>query len=115
VKINRAGFSHPGKVLSTNQDGLFLDGKIITEGNFTSPTITSFEIQNDHGLFAGGHNAGKVVCKAILTELRGSAEQLGQLVLVSESELKKVILLMPSTISTLILFCFSDIIIAPRW
>jgi protein phosphatase len=74
MKVNCAYCTHPGKVRSVNQDGLFLDGEIVMEGNMTAPVITSRELREDCGLLAvvdgaGGHNAGGIACQIILAEM----------------------------------------------
>jgi protein phosphatase len=92
MKISCAYFSHPGKVRTINQDGLFMDGEIITESAFAEPAFMQCELRDDTGLFAvvdgaGGHNAGETACRTILTELRWSVERLGQLDPVGERAL----------------------------
>jgi len=72
MKINCAYFTHPGKVRSVNQDGLFLNGKKISEDNFDSPIVETHHIQNV-GLYsvvdgARGHSAGETASRTTLTE-----------------------------------------------
>jgi serine/threonine protein phosphatase PrpC len=84
MKISCAYFSHPGKVRAVNQDGIFLNGEIVKEGDFKTPVVTSFELPDGSGLFvvvdgAGGHSVGEAACGAILTEMKSSVEHFGQL------------------------------------
>ena len=84
MKISCAYFSHPGYVRTVKQDGLFVDGEIIKEGNFAAPVIVQRELREDTGMFVvvdgtGGHNAGEIACGTILTELKESVERLGRL------------------------------------
>jgi protein phosphatase len=92
MKISCAYFTHPGKVRAINQDGLFLDGEIVKEGNFSEPVVIQRELRDGPALFvvvdgAGGHSAGEVACRTILSELRGSVERLGTIKSRTESDL----------------------------
>jgi protein phosphatase len=106
MKISCAYFSHPGKVRTVNQDGLFLNGEIVKEGNFSSTIAASFELQDSSGLFAvvdgaGGHSVGEVACGAILTELRGSVERLDRLPSVGERNLTNELIRIQGVMSSM--------------
>lgn len=83
MRVKSVFVSHPGKVRTVNQDGIFADGTAVSEAAMTKPDCRIREIDESAALYAvidgvGGRASGEVAAGVILQELRTNSELLSE-------------------------------------
>jgi protein phosphatase len=81
TKISYSFLTHPGKVRSKNQDGVFVNGVLRKESTMEVAETGIQELEVFPGLYvvvdgAGGHSSGEVACAMTLEALPDVAEHL---------------------------------------